>query len=104
VLFLENGFFAKVARWPCSSGELGQNVTSQASLTRSGMLRRVWRPAMNGYSSFLEHSRMSYPLEDLNATVWQLNLQSLSDQVLGFDAKMNELKIQETQIKILDRN
>ena len=47
---------------------------------------------------------MSYPLEDLNATVWQLNLQSLSDQVLGFDAKMNELKIQETQIKIFDRN
>jgi hypothetical protein len=38
-------------------------------------------------------------VEDLNTTVWQLNLQNLSEQVLGFDAKMNELKAQETQIK-----
>jgi hypothetical protein len=38
-------------------------------------------------------------VEDLNATIWQLNLQNLSEQILGFDAKMNELKNQETQIK-----
>jgi hypothetical protein len=38
-------------------------------------------------------------VEDLNATVWQLNLQNLSEQILGFDTKMNELKNQEVQIK-----
>jgi hypothetical protein len=60
--------------------------------------------AMNGYSSFLEHSRMSYPLEDLNATVWLLNLQNLSEQVLGFDTKMNELRVQEAPIKTILRD
>ena len=38
-------------------------------------------------------------VEDLSATIWQFNLQNLSDQVLSFESKMNELKSQEVQIK-----
>src|SRR5258708_26195363 len=38
-------------------------------------------------------------VEDLTATVWQYNLHNLSEQVLGFERKMNQLKAQETLIK-----
>jgi hypothetical protein len=38
-------------------------------------------------------------VEDLRATVWQYNLHNLSNQVLGFHRKMNELKSQETVIR-----
>jgi len=38
-------------------------------------------------------------VEDLNATIWQLNLQNLSPEILAFDGKMNDLKSQEVQIK-----
>jgi hypothetical protein len=38
-------------------------------------------------------------VDDLTATVWQYNLHNLSNQVLGFHRKMNELKSQETVIR-----
>jgi hypothetical protein len=37
-------------------------------------------------------------VEELNASVWQFRLHDLSDQVLGFHSKMNQLKSQETAI------
>jgi hypothetical protein len=38
-------------------------------------------------------------VDDLSATIWQLNLQNLSPEVLSFESKMNDLKTQEIQIK-----
>jgi hypothetical protein len=38
-------------------------------------------------------------VEELNASVWQFQLHNLSDQVLGFHSKMNQLKSQETAIR-----
>ncbi len=38
-------------------------------------------------------------VEELNASVWQFRLHDLSDQVLGFHSKMNQLKSQETAIR-----
>jgi DNA repair exonuclease SbcCD ATPase subunit len=38
-------------------------------------------------------------VEELNASVWQFQLHNLSDQVLGFHGKMNQLKSQETAIR-----
>jgi uncharacterized coiled-coil DUF342 family protein len=38
-------------------------------------------------------------VEELNALVWQFQLHNLSDQVLGFHSKMNQLKSQETTIR-----
>jgi hypothetical protein len=38
-------------------------------------------------------------VEDLTASVWQFQLHNLSDQVLGFHSKMNQLKAQETAIR-----
>jgi len=38
-------------------------------------------------------------VEDLNATIYQLNLQTQSESVLGFERKMNELKAQEVIVK-----
>lgn len=42
---------------------------------------------------------LSSAIDDLTATVWEMNLQNTSDQVLAFDSKMNQLKDQEAQIK-----
>jgi hypothetical protein len=38
-------------------------------------------------------------VEDLNATIYQLNLQNRSKSILGFDRKMNELKAEEVILK-----
>src|ERR1700680_1914841 len=38
-------------------------------------------------------------VEDLMATVWQYNLHNLSDHILGYQSKMNELKAQEVLIR-----
>src|SRR6266540_4613765 len=38
-------------------------------------------------------------VEELNASVWQFQLHNLSEQVLGFHSKMNQLKNQETAIR-----
>jgi hypothetical protein len=38
-------------------------------------------------------------VEELTATIWQLNLQNQSESVLGFERKMNELKAQEVIVK-----
>lgn len=42
-------------------------------------------------------------VEDLTASIWQFNLHNLSDQVLGFHSKMNQLKNQETRIRQVSR-
>jgi chromosome segregation ATPase len=38
-------------------------------------------------------------VDDLTASIWSYNLHNLSEQVLGFHEKMNQLKAQETQIR-----
>ena len=38
-------------------------------------------------------------VEDLTASIWSFNLHNLSDQILGFHTKMNQLKEQETLIR-----
>jgi len=38
-------------------------------------------------------------VEELNASVWQFQLHNMSDQVLGFQSKMNQLKSQEMTIR-----
>jgi hypothetical protein len=38
-------------------------------------------------------------VDDLSSTIWQYNLHNLSDQVLGFHNKMNQIKAQETAIR-----
>lgn len=42
-------------------------------------------------------------VEDLTAAAWQFQLHNLSGQVLGFQAKMNQLKTQETRIREASR-
>ncbi len=42
-------------------------------------------------------------VEELTASVWQFQLHNLSDQVLGFHGKMNQLKSQETRIRQVAR-
>jgi len=42
-------------------------------------------------------------VEELTASIWQFNLHNLSDQVLGFHNKMNQLKSQETRIRQVSR-
>jgi uncharacterized coiled-coil DUF342 family protein len=42
-------------------------------------------------------------VEDLTASIWQFNLHNLSDQVLGFHNKMNQLKSLETRIRQVSR-
>src|SRR5207249_10167671 len=51
---------------------------------------------VNGTDSLLS---IEDSVDDLTATVWQYNLHNLSDQVLGFHNKMNQLKSQETLIR-----
>src|SRR6266566_1736165 len=41
--------------------------------------------------------------EELTASIWQFNLHNLSDQVLGFHNKMNQLKSLETRIRQVSR-
>src|SRR6267378_2978181 len=38
-------------------------------------------------------------VDELTSLIWQYNLHNLSDQVLGFHTKMNQLKAQETLIR-----
>lgn len=42
-------------------------------------------------------------VDDLTTSIWQYNLQNLSGEVLGFARKMNELKVQETQLRELQQ-
>jgi hypothetical protein len=42
-------------------------------------------------------------VEELTASIWQFNLHNLSDQVLGFHSKMNQLKNLETRIRQVSR-
>jgi hypothetical protein len=42
-------------------------------------------------------------VEELTASIWQFNLHNLSDQVLGFHNKMNQLKSLETRIRQVSR-
>ena len=42
-------------------------------------------------------------VEDLTTTIWQYNLHNLSDQVLGYQNKMNQLKAQEVLIRQVHR-
>jgi hypothetical protein len=42
-------------------------------------------------------------VEELTASIWQFNLHNLSDQVLGFHNKMNQLKSLETRIRQASR-
>jgi hypothetical protein len=42
-------------------------------------------------------------VDDLTSAIWQYNLQNLSGEVLGFSQKMNQLKAQETQIRLVQR-
>ena len=42
-------------------------------------------------------------VEDLTASIWQFNLPNLSGEVLGFQSKMNQLKVQETRIREVSR-
>jgi hypothetical protein len=42
-------------------------------------------------------------VEELTASIWQFNLHNLSDQVLGFHNKMNQLKNLETRIRQVSR-
>ena len=42
-------------------------------------------------------------VEELTVSVWQFQLHNLSDQVLGFQNKMNQLKAQETRIRQVAR-
>jgi hypothetical protein len=42
-------------------------------------------------------------VDDLMSLVWQYNLHNLSEEVLGFQSKMNQLKAQETLIRRVHR-
>ncbi|NOT25164.1 MAG: hypothetical protein HOP16_03580 [Acidobacteria bacterium] len=57
---------------------------------------RELRELLDGKDAILN---LESAVEELNSSVWQFRLHDLSDQVLGFHSKMNQLKSQETAIR-----
>jgi hypothetical protein len=51
---------------------------------------------VNGTDSLLG---LEDSVEDLSSTIWQYNLHNLSEEVLGFHNKLNQIKAQETVIR-----
>lgn len=65
---------------------------------------------LNAISRFLtslingtdEVDNLANSIEQLNTVIWQYGLHNLSEEVLGYQAKMNQLKKQELEIKKLE--
>jgi hypothetical protein len=62
---------------------------------RTERVRNALQSLVNGVDAI---STLDDAVEDLTASIWQNNLNNLSDQVLGYEQKINQLKAQEVHL------
>lgn len=67
------------------------------------ILESISRSLTNLINGTDEIENLSNHIEQLNVSIWQYGLHNLSDELLGFLNKMNQLKIQEVEIANLKR-
>ncbi len=71
-----------------------------ALLSQSEKAAQALTALVNGTDAVIN---LEDAVEELTASIWQFNLHNLSDQVLGFHNKMNQLKSLETRIRQVSR-
>ncbi len=71
-----------------------------ALLSQSEKAAQALTALVNGTDAVIN---LEDSVEELTASIWQFNLHNLSDQVLGFHNKMNQLKSLETRIRQVSR-
>jgi hypothetical protein len=71
-----------------------------ALLSQSEKAAQALTALVNGTDAVIN---LEEAVEELTASIWQFNLHNLSDQVLGFHNKMNQLKSLETRIRQVSR-
>jgi hypothetical protein len=71
-----------------------------ALLSQSEKAAQALTALVNGTDAVIN---LEDAVEELTASIWQFNLHNLSDQVLGFHNKMNQLKSLETRIRQASR-
>lgn len=76
-------------------------ISIQKSLL--SQLEAISRSLTNLLNGTDEVENLSNYIEQLNLAIWQYGLHNLSDEVLGYLEKMNQLKAQEVQISQLTR-
>lgn len=80
-----------------------KNKLVQLPLKLQYILLAQTQKVSESLSALVNGSDALLPLEDsvddLTSIMWQYNLHNLSEQVLGFQSKMNQLKAQETLIR-----
>jgi hypothetical protein len=70
----------------------------------AAMLETISRHQANLIAGTDEVVNLVNAIEVLNVAIWQYGLHNLSDEVLGFEAKLNQLKTLELEAKNLRRN
>ncbi len=72
-------------------------ITVQSTLLTQ--LEAITKSLTNLVNGTDEVENLSLYIEQLNTSIWQYGLHNLSDQVLGYQEKMNQLKNQELELK-----
>lgn len=77
-------------------------ITIQKQMTT--MLESISRHQTNLIAGTDEVVNLATTIEQLNTAIWQYGLHNLSSEVLGYEAKLNQLKTLELEAKDLRRN